>query len=236
MNEDISDNADISGSKISPASATNPGVVTINAQTFNGLKTFADRVVIQGNYSSAGTDYVALNNPLPIVCQYSNLDSNNRFGLLDVFVRNTNVANPTNLILIMISVDTTSNKEVSSYYEITLIGKQPITAIAAQGELSAADPVTYTSRLLLTVTGIEVTTTLLGRTHNTEPFVSTRIVPGFAAPSNFIIAVGFRNFSAYHVKGLRAGAPPNVFFITHSNAITNQTGANALLNSLTFNN
>ena len=238
VNADISDNADISGSKIEPATETNAGVVTTGTQSFSGLKTFADSLAIQGEFSSTGA--TMLDNPRPVLCSVYNTDGTHPYGHIDVLVRNTNTTDPTNFIVIQIPINTSTSSEVSSYYEITLIGRQPITTIDTSGStVSAASavPVTSTTRCLLTVTGIEVTTTILGKSNTTEPFVTTRLLQSIGGPNNttnLLIGVGFRKFSAYHVKGVRAGTEPIIHFITHSDPIITQPGANTLLNGLGF--
>ena len=236
MNVDISDNADISGSKIQGATETNAGVVTTGTQSFSGLKTFANALAIQGDFSSTGA--TMFDNPRPVLCRVTNSDGTHPYGHIDVLVRNTNSSNPTNLIVIQIPINTSTSSEVSSYYEITLIGTRPITAISgAGGTVSANSVVTSTTRCLLTVTGIEVTTTILGKSNDSEPFVTTNLlqsIGGAANTTNFLIGVGFRNFSAYHVKGVRAGAEPIIHFITHTDAISTQTAADNLFTGIGF--
>jgi len=232
VNEDISDNADISGSKIESATETNAGVVTIASQSFSGLKTFTGGVVIGGNYSRNGTG--GLTEPLPAVISVSNTDLNKPYGHIDVLALNTHATHVTNAIIIQIPIDVSSNKEVSSYYEITLIGTQPITAVDEFGaSVTAASAVASTTRCLLTVTGIAVTTTLLGISNSAEPFVTTALKrfadsePEFT--TNLMIAVGFRKFTAYHIKGVRVGAQPTIHFVSDATAVTTQAGADTLI-------
>ena len=236
VNADISPTADISGSKIEPATETAAGVVTTGTQSFSGLKTFADSLAIQGDFSSTGS--TMLDNPRPVLCSVYNTDGTHPYGHIDVLVRNTNSTNPTNFIVIQIPINTSTSSEVSSYYEITLIGRQPITTIDTSGSTVSADSaVTSTTRCLLTVTGIEVTTTILGKSNTTEPFVATRLLQSSGGPNNttnLLIGIGFRKFSAYHVKGVRAGAEPIIHFITHTDPIITQPAADNLLTDLGF--
>jgi hypothetical protein len=217
-NVDISDNADISGSKIQAASESTSGVVSTTQQSFAGEKKFKNGIVSSQDYSRDDTLGTTLTNPLPILYSTLNADSSNPFGYVDVLVQNTsNTATYlTNFIVIQIPIDLALSSEVSSYYEVTLLGKQPITLISGGGgSVQAFDPVTSTTRLLITVTGVEVTTTFLGKVaHGTGPHVATKLLqtPGGSFTTNLLIGVGFRQFTAYHIKGVRSGASPNIYF------------------------
>ena len=224
MNADISSNADISGSKIQAATDTNAGVVTTSQQTFGGLKIFRNGASVGGVFSSSGN--TTLENPLPILFRSANDDDINECRRIDVFVKNTHATAPGALI-IKIPIAASGSPEASSYFEVTLIGTQPITAVNTAGGVSvvqAAAPLAYTTRCIITVTGIEVTTTLFGKTNNVDPLVATALKKfsgdgEFA--TNLMIAVGCRRYTAYHLTGFRSGAEPTIYYVTRPGSLPN---------------
>jgi hypothetical protein len=247
-NADISDNADISGSKIQVASSSNSGVVSTVDQEFSGVKRFADGIetsrldalgIATGGLFSRDSGNI-LNDPIPIIYRSVNTDTNpnNAFGFIELCLQNTNVVDPTNFIVIQIPIDVSGSSEVSSYYEVTLIGRQPITSINDLGTTINANTVeTSTARCLITITGVSVTTTFLGQIPpGTGPRVTSRLLQSSAAnTTNLLVGIGFRQFTAYHVKGVRTGIEPKIYFQVSSTALPDQSDVDTFFtNNITF--
>ena len=239
VDEDISASANIAGSKIVAASETDAGVVNTTSQTFNGLKVFKQGAAFGGLVHREGLE--SLDNALTPIIRLRNTDESHSCGSFEYFVKNTHTSANCNMIVILIQmagINTGQSYEVSSFFEITLIGHQPISTVspAPSTVVSATPAQTVTTRCLLTVTGIEVTTTLLGKSSTEEPLVSTalkRMPYDNENTINLVIAVGFKRFSAYHLRGFRAGEEPVVHFVSRPGAtVLDQAGADTILNSL----
>jgi hypothetical protein len=230
-NSDISSTADIEGSKIQAASSLVSGVVSTVLQKFAGQKIFTEGINSSQDVSrSAGS---SLDNPLPVLYTATNSDPLYPFGYIDALVQNTNTTSPTNFVVIQIPIDVSTSAEVSSYFEVTLLGSQKIVNINIDGtQVDANTEISSTTRCLITVTGVEVTTTFLGKKSLVGPIVTTKILqssPNYT--TNLLIGIGFQNFTAYHIKGVRSGAEPRIFFQTSNTPVGNQNDADTLFAS-----
>jgi hypothetical protein len=230
-NSDISSTADIEGSKIQAATSLVSGVVSTVLQKFAGEKIFTEGINSSQDVSrSAGS---SLDNPLPVLYTAQNSDPLYPFGYIDALVQNTNTTSPTNFVVIQIPIDVSTSAEVSSYFEVTLLGSQKIVNINLDGTQVDANPeISSTTRCLITVTGVEVTTTFLGKKSLVGPIVTTKILqssPNYT--TNLLIGIGFQNFTAYHIKGVRSGAEPRIFFQTSNTPVGNQNDADTLFAS-----
>jgi hypothetical protein len=238
-NRDISANAAISGSKIQAATINNSGVITIDAQEFSGVKTFMNPLIVKQSMTR-DVSSTQLQQPIDPIFGYSSTTGNIGYYecVMDYDYDNSSSLN--NFLIIQLHVDLVNRSEVSSFFEVTAVGKQPLTAISNTGYTVTADAaLTSTVVCYITVTGIHVTTTFFGQTSST-PFVTSRLIKnvgGAANTTNFLIGVGFRNFSAYQIKTVRLADIPPVFYLLNSNTTTNnQVAAQNLFDTITLPN
>jgi hypothetical protein len=235
-NRDISANAAISGSKIQPASGSNAGVITTDAQEFSGVKTFQNPIVVRQSMVR-DVSSTQLQEPVKPIFGYSSTTGN--IGYYEGIIDNSS-SSLNNFLIMQLHVDLVNRSEVSSFFEVTAVGKQPLTSISNTGYTVTADAaLTSTVVCYITVTGIQVTTTFFGQTSST-PFVTSRLIKdvgGAANTTNFLIGVGFRNFSAYQIKMVRPADIPPVFYLLNSNTtVHNQVAAQNLFDTITLPN
>jgi hypothetical protein len=239
INEDISANANISGSKIQPGSGTTSGVVTTSTQDFSGSKIFHSGIFAKTSMArdNSGT---ALQNPVfPAVGYYNDLpDQSVGVGCYETLIQNVNTTSLNNFLTIVLPVSNGNASEISSFFDIILIGKQPLSGISSTGTTVTADAAaTSTVKCLITVTGSQLTTTFFGQTSST-PFVTSSFKKnssGVSGTTNFIIGIGFRNYSAYHIKmGRPYNDPPRFYLLNSNTTIHNQGAAQNLFDTITL--
>jgi hypothetical protein len=240
MNIDISANADISGSKIQSATVSNSGVITATTQDFSGAKTFASGFFIKGSMTRDEPD---ADEPMRMVRRVTPLrgltslaPSERAFGSQELMIRSVNTTSTNNFLNVVLRVPFGYYWEVSSCIEVTVIGKQPIYSVDNTGTTVTALPaVSSTVRCLITVTGIQVTTTFFGQT-DSVPLITTKLQKfnsgNFANATNLVIGIGFRNYSAYHVKTVKSFDSPFFYLLHNYTDINTQTDAQNLFDTV----